>query len=170
MVSGMCSNPTTQTGQLFYSHPLHCPHFFVFTISSPFQGPLGFQVPSLQSRPGLLQAALPSLGGGHRPPESAGISFHQTQIQKGCCSLWCRSGSRIAVGRRLRCPKWEGSEHVTGVPPERQGWRRGWQDGKEKSELRSEKMNVFTAPNKEKALMSYSSFNTPPFFVFTITF
>ena len=73
------------------------------------------QVPSLQSQLCLLQAALPSQGGGHRPPELAGISFHPTLIQKGCFLLWCHSGSRTAAGHRLQSPGWEGLDHMTAL-------------------------------------------------------
>lgn len=84
---------------------------FSFTLWDP----LVSQIPSLQSQPCLLQAALPSQGGGHRPPEPAGISFHPTLIRKGCFPLWCHSGSRTAVGHRLQSPGWEGSDHMTAL-------------------------------------------------------
>lgn len=39
MFSGICSNPTMQTGQLLSSRLLHHPHALVLAISSPFKVP-----------------------------------------------------------------------------------------------------------------------------------
>lgn len=144
---------------------------YFFTLHSP----LVSQVPSLQSQPSLLQAALPSLGEGHRPPELAGISFHPTLIQKGCCPLWYHSGSRTAVGHRLQCPGWEKTRPDNGCTSKHcrvEG--EGGRSREEQVELRFEKryvrltkhllfinVHVFTVSTREKDSMSYSPCKVP---------